>query len=202
MREAIERGQLPFDEHRRKRRRMDDGNGERPGNFRGRGGGQRGRGRGRGRGRAVDGGWEGRKLPERPVSVATPVPGLPKPMQDVSEAISGSVPNEDSSGLNPSDSDSDSDAPPEAISSKGPPATTLESDVVAARESEDSEDDDAVGVAGAPAHSAPQPQKKPRPKQPRRPLHNPFAQRTSLLRNVGRSRNSLTLCRDSSPFVG
>ncbi|RPD82034.1 hypothetical protein L226DRAFT_564663 [Lentinus tigrinus ALCF2SS1-7] len=139
MREAVERGQLPFDDgNSRKRRRIDDGNGEQRGNFRGRG--------------------------------TIPVDTKLKPLVD----------DEQNSGSN---SDSDSDDAPEIVSSKAPPGTSLDADDGPPREAESNHDDDAK-VDEVPAHAAQPPLKKPRPKQPRRPLYNPFTQRPSLLRNL------------------
>ena len=71
---------------------------------------------------------------------------------------------------------SDSDGAPEVVSSKTP---AIEGDAVKASEE----------VANQTAYLTTrgqdiQPLKKPAPKQPRKPLHNPFAVRPSLLRNV------------------
>ncbi|KAI0639790.1 nuclear fragile X mental retardation-interacting protein 1-domain-containing protein [Trametes polyzona] len=179
MREAIERGQLPFDDpsHRKKRRRTDDGPADRGGSSRGRG--QRGRGRGRGRGRAQDGGWEGRRPAEqvegsatKPASDdanhATPTPTTAMGPDDASEDAS---------------SDSDSDGAPEVVSSKGPPGA-LKSPEEGHMEVEKDQEGAVVAAASDVKADAPQVVKKPRPKQPRRPLYNPFAQRPSLLRNL------------------
>ncbi|KAI0830699.1 nuclear fragile X mental retardation-interacting protein 1-domain-containing protein [Trametes gibbosa] len=83
-------------------------------------------------------------------------------------------------------SDSESDGAPEVISSKGPVAASgLPDKVMMDIEDEQLEERGAVTlVASAEAGHCPQPVKKIRPKQPRRPLYNPFAQRPSLLRNL------------------
>ncbi|KAI0375391.1 hypothetical protein BV20DRAFT_933540 [Pilatotrama ljubarskyi] len=185
MREAIQRGQLPFDDasHRRKRQRTDDGPGDRAGSARGGRGGQRGRGRGRGRGRATDGGWEGRKpagqAPEvGGTSMSTDFPSsastAPPPSSQPHERDEDAPSNEDAS------SDSDSDGAPEVVSSKGPLATSQAQDENAIDVRE--HDDPAPEMSTS--SNPPDPVKKPRPRQPRRPLYNPFAQRPSLLRNL------------------
>ncbi|KAI0673521.1 nuclear fragile X mental retardation-interacting protein 1-domain-containing protein [Trametes maxima] len=186
MREAIERGQLPFDDasHRKKRRRTDDGPGDRGDYSRGGRGGQRGRGRGRGRGRAMDSGWGGRKpvgsaeegAQVAPAPATHPLPPRPQtqPKRD-EEASSG----EDSS------SDSDSDGAPEVVSSKRP-AITPQTDAANGMQVDEpiSKENGSRSQAHEGAEDAPQIVKKPRTKQPRRPLYNPFAQRPSLLRNL------------------
>lgn len=186
MREAVERGQLPFDDgHRRKRRRTDDGggdgNGDRSGNFRGRGG-QRGRGRGRGRGRAVDGGWEGRKTEQQGAPTTAPIGSASQTQPNEQQPAPANVARRVGEGLSDGDSspDSDSDGAPEVVSSKAPPGSTAEANDDDTAGSGSSDDEEATPVA----RPAPEPLKKPRPKQPRKPLHNPFAQRPSLLRNV------------------
>ena len=189
MREAVERGQIPFDEmtHRKKRRRMEDGTGDRAGSVRGGRGGQRGRGRGRGRGRTVDSGWEGRRPTEpttenAPSSVAVPQSSsIRAATTDQKAERDENASSEDDGG-----SGSDSDDAPEVVSSKNPPASL---DQAADENAMDAEEDEPVDKPAEPetAHVAdhtPQLVKKPRPKQPRRPLYNPFAQRPSLLRNV------------------
>ncbi|KAI9060188.1 hypothetical protein FKP32DRAFT_1528605, partial [Trametes sanguinea] len=160
VREAVERGQIPFDDgSRRKRKRVEDGQGDRSGNQRGRGG-QRGRGRGRGRGRA--GGWRVSAAPPQPSATSASAPQTEEKPAKEEHAPS----NE-----NESDSDSDSDGAPEAFSSKAPPAE------------ESTEPTNPASTTEA-SNRPPEPVKKPRPRQPRRPLYNPFAQRPSLLRNL------------------
>ncbi|KAI0660463.1 nuclear fragile X mental retardation-interacting protein 1-domain-containing protein [Cubamyces menziesii] len=189
MREAVERGQIPFDEmtHRKKRRRMEDGPGDRAGSVRGGRGGQRGRGRGRGRGRTVDNGWEGRRPTEPTTENAPSSVAVPQ-----SSSIRAATKNqkaerdEDDSSEDDGGSGSDSDDAPEVVSSKKPPACL---DQAADENAMDAEEDGPVDKPEEPepAHVAdhtPQLVKKPRPKQPRRPLYNPFAQRPSLLRNL------------------
>lgn len=84
-----------------------------------------------------------------------------------------------------SDSDSDSDGAPEVVSSKAPLETSVDGGGGPPGESTISDDeDDAKDTTEVPARAAQQSLKKPRPKQPRRPPYNPFAQRPSLLRNV------------------
>ncbi|KAI0330571.1 hypothetical protein GY45DRAFT_1345857 [Cubamyces sp. BRFM 1775] len=186
MREAVERGQIPFDEmtHRKKRRRTDDASGDRGGPSRGGRGGQRGRGRGRGRGRAVDSGWEGRRPTESTAENTSPsVSVLPSRPTGATTADKTANRDEDASSGEDGGSDSDSDGAPEVVSSKGPPVPL-----------DEAADENAMDVAEVGPEDKPEPAhttdrtsqlvKKPRPKQPRRPLYNPFAQRPSLLRNL------------------
>ncbi|KAH9898015.1 nuclear fragile X mental retardation-interacting protein 1-domain-containing protein [Cubamyces lactineus] len=188
MREAVERGQIPFDEmtHRKKRRRMDDGPGDRGGPSRGGRGGQRGRGRGRGRGRAVDSGWKGRRPTEQTAeNASTSVAAPPSSSTGATTTDKRAERDEDASSGDDGVSDSDSDGAPEVVSSKGPPAALEAAD----EDAMDAEEDGPVDKPAAPepvhvADRTPQLVKKPRPKQPRRPLYNPFAQRPSLLRNL------------------
>ncbi|EIW64386.1 uncharacterized protein TRAVEDRAFT_139131, partial [Trametes versicolor FP-101664 SS1] len=185
MREAIERGQIPFDDpSRRKRRRVDDSPGERGGSSRGGRGTQRGRGRGRGRGRTQDGGWEGRRPAGQPAenpeasAVAAVPPSNPEP------ASNGHRDEEASSGED-ANSDSDSDGVPEVVSSKAPPrALEMQDENSMEVDEEVLTRNDAVVVPSKVAGPTAKPITKPRPKQPRRPLYNPFAQRASLLRNL------------------
>lgn len=193
MREAIERGQIPFDDpSRRKRRRVDDGPGERGGSSRGGRGAQRGRGRGRGRGRIQDGGWEGRK----PAGQATENPEA-SAVAAVPPSNSGPASNrhrdEEASSGEDANSDSDSDGVPEVVSSKAPPrALEMQDDNSMDVDEEAPTRSDAVDVPSKVAGPIAKPITKPRPKQPRRLLYNPFAQRASLLRNV----SQLYFCRN------
>lgn len=130
----------------------------------------------------MDRGWGGRgggvaghsnatkldlSLPPKPVTFESQAPSSSK--QDHSDSESGS--------------DSDSDGAPEVVSSKvAPPAQ------IPAQEDVDMKDADGTTEITA-THETPDtklyPQRrKPPPRQPRRPLHNPFASRPSLLRNV------------------
>ncbi|OSD03581.1 hypothetical protein PYCCODRAFT_1476971 [Trametes coccinea BRFM310] len=187
MREAVERGQIPFDDgSRRKRKRVEDAQGDWSGNQRGRGG-QRGRGRGRGRGRAVDGGWEGRQSAGQSTEVSAAAPH--GSATSASAPQTGETSGKDEDALSKEDdsgSDSDSDGAPEAFSSKAPPGAPQPSDENAMEEVETEQSTEAANTAVAtePANRPPEPVKKPRPRQPRRPLYNPFAQRPSLLRNL------------------
>ncbi|KAI0756615.1 nuclear fragile X mental retardation-interacting protein 1-domain-containing protein [Daedaleopsis nitida] len=178
MREAVERGQLPFDDgHRWKRRRTDDGPEDKQGNYRGRGG-NRSRGRGRGRGRGVDGGWAGRNALQQQARS----PPAPPPRSTASQPVSvpAIVPDDGED----STSDSDTDGAPEVVSSKPPPSTTPLSQEDTSVQAMVSDDEASVGDVETPVQRIPQAHKKPRPKEPRKPLHNPFAQRPSLLRNL------------------
>ncbi|CDO73222.1 hypothetical protein BN946_scf185007.g277 [Trametes cinnabarina] len=192
MREAVERGQIPFDDgSRRKRKRADDGPGDRSGSQRGGRGGHRGRGRGRGRGRAVDSGWEGRKPAEQDTDPA----GMPAPS---AVHVSGPTPPTEKKIVNDEaastgeeggpDSDSDSDGAPEIITSKAPlgapqPSEDNAMEVEEVLEEVATETTNSLRPTEA-AKQPPEAVKKPRPRQPRRPLYNPFAQRPSLLRNL------------------
>ncbi|KAI0649855.1 nuclear fragile X mental retardation-interacting protein 1-domain-containing protein, partial [Trametes meyenii] len=185
MRKAVERGQLPFDDpSHRKKRRTDDGPGDRGGYSRGARGGQRGRGRGRRRGRVVDGGWDGRK-PTGTVGESAQAPFAPSAHPLPPRPQAQHERDEEASSGKDSTSDSDSDGAPEVVSTKRPVVVpqmdfgnSMEVHEVIAKD----------GGSEAQAHESAEPAaqivKKPRTKQPRRPLYNPFAQRPSLLRNL------------------
>ncbi|KAJ3490558.1 hypothetical protein NLI96_g1364 [Meripilus lineatus] len=193
MDEAIARGQLPLDDDsrfpHRKRRKLEQGSynsnnatrgfGMQQGAFRGRGG-SRGRGRGRGsggdRGRrgigskggndGVEGGSEATKSAQETQLQRQP---------SSAPAITG-VTVSSSDG----ESGSDSDEAPEEVSSKTPAVKDGEDKVNA-------ETSEGIVLESAPPISrekGAQSMRKPAPKQPRKPLHNPFASRPSLLRNL------------------
>lgn len=175
--EAAARGQLPLEEDRfarNKRRRLDTGL---DATSRGRGSTHnqrsrgRGRGRGRGQGRDVRASRDApadqtdsttarensdKMLHDQPGTTLEPQ-ALPVDTEDVNDDASLS---------------SDSDAPPEVVSSKTAPKQTEE----------------VPHLQGA----EPKPLKKPQPRQPKRQAHNPFNSRPALLRNV---RYSLVLCK-------
>lgn len=166
MQEAVARGQLAFPDQRfpNKKRRLD---GERlyvPGR-----GNMRGQSRGRGRG----GMYAQRMRDTREVPHTTSMQGPDTPVTqphdvthppDDTKLEDGTV-DDDTSG-----SDSDSDAPPEVVSSK----------VTGGRQEEIMNIDDGIEHK----QTAPKAIRKPQPKQPRRPPQNPFASRPALLRNV------------------
>lgn len=162
--EAIERGQLPVDDPRQprqKRRRIEESSNVSA------------RGRGRGRGRGADRGWRGRgggvaghttsdkldlSLPPKPVTTETP---------SQSVAVKEDLDSDSSS-------DSDSDGAPEVISSKLAPEQSAPQEDAQMGEPE----------TPKPTDVKPQAHRKVPARQPRRPPHNPFASRPSLLRNV------------------
>lgn len=179
MDEAVARGQLPLEGGRfPKRRKLDHQDRpqhDRP-NQRGRG---RGRGRGQGRGdftRAAPG--RGAETARAPPAVVHPLPPKPPSQRDPCESEARNV--EADPKVFGSGSDSDSDGAPEVVSSK-PPAV-LKGDI------SDVEMDatEAVPQDNIPAANTAVSEvvRKPRPKQPRRTPHNPFATRPALLRNV------------------
>ncbi|TFK57172.1 hypothetical protein OE88DRAFT_1730578 [Heliocybe sulcata] len=183
--EAIARGQLDPDISLdgRKKRRIDDGGRGGRGRGRGRGRGD-GRGRGRGRGEAAASSSSNNAM-QKPTGV-TALPPKPQIADDVRSSESGS--------------DSDSDDAPEAVSSK-PPAG-----LVNAYRSSDTEEETVdpvpIPIVEGPNDTQPEipapampsareappvsttPIKKPFVPQPKRPLHNPFGFRPSLLRRL------------------
>ncbi|EPQ60715.1 hypothetical protein GLOTRDRAFT_118856 [Gloeophyllum trabeum ATCC 11539] len=175
--EAIERGQLDpsLSLDGRKKRRLDDGGGGR-GRVRGRGRGRGDSGWGRGRGRG------GASVPAtREPNVSGPLPpaGLPPKPVTVQDS-------------NPTDSDSDSDDAPEAVSFK-PPAGLLDSyassedEESKAREPVDAEPDPPIpAMTQQPPVTEPpaKPVRKPFVPQPKKPPNNPFGSRPSLLRRL------------------
>ncbi|EGN98674.1 hypothetical protein SERLA73DRAFT_168297 [Serpula lacrymans var. lacrymans S7.3] len=164
--EAAARGQLPPEDMGllgHKRRRMEENSREGSGNYRGRG--QRGR-QPRGRGRGLSRGRGGSTATHIDTPVANlersaPVPTSSAGPSLVVEALSGSS----------SDSDSD-DEVPEAVSSKAPPA-----DVKPRADETESPQVQTV-------QPLPKIVKKPIPPQPKKPPHNPFASRPTLLHNL------------------
>lgn len=184
--EAIARGQISVDDPamlRGKRRKLDGNSRESYSSHdnTNEGGRGRGRGRARGRGRGTDGGWRGRgrggsAIQSRELTgsqMMTTTPSLPKEPEVTSQGASV-------------DSNSDDDAPPEIITSKPPPGLV---------EHEPTADDDAENQSPASESKDLKPNittlspfsttaKKPRSIQPKKPPHNPFASRPTLLRNV------------------
>ncbi|KZT30493.1 hypothetical protein NEOLEDRAFT_13131 [Neolentinus lepideus HHB14362 ss-1] len=180
--EAIIRGQLDPDISLdgRKKRRMDDG-------YRG----GRGRGRGRGRSRGAGDNWgRGRGVvppaaEDNSTARPTPTTVLP-PKPQFSDSIHSSK------------SESDSDDAPEAISSKPPIglvnayASSSEETIDPVSnptESQDGTQPDAAAPQEVPSTREPLavaalPVKKPFVLQPKRPPHNPFGSRPSLLRRL------------------
>lgn len=200
MKEAIARGQLsPMDTgfQQRKKRRTDDyagGEGDARRGQRGRGRGQfgdRGRGRGRGRdgrfGQDVEGGDGRDAVPSTSASVVTRHELPPRPAFSYGEEpakVAGSSEEETSS-------DSDSDGVPEVISSKPPPELAsqhVEEEGEREQAGPMDEDRDVIPEVAKTetkdASGSLEPAKKPFPRQPRPPPRNPFAPRSSLLKNV------------------
>ncbi|TFY55240.1 hypothetical protein EVG20_g9396, partial [Dentipellis fragilis] len=115
-------------------------------------------------------------------------------------AVSSGTPEQNAlaqygSSSSASDSDSCDDGPPEAVSSKAPPAHLSSAEEVTTRPEgapevgQTADDSKNAGVEG----SAPkvqsrvetlEPKRKPLPVQPKRPPRNPFASRPTLLRNL------------------
>ncbi|KDQ63639.1 hypothetical protein JAAARDRAFT_169692 [Jaapia argillacea MUCL 33604] len=185
--EAVARGQLDLDDFSgKKRRRTEDGggySGQRGGRGRGRGrgrGGDNARGRGRGRGGSARGGSGSNSIPMGPI----PLPPKPQPMKPETDSSSGS--------------DSESDGAPEAVSSKPPTALVEHRSSSSDGEGEDEatlvpegqvdvappqQEASAEAAESAPASSL-KPIRKVRPQQPKKPVHNPFGARPSLLRRL------------------
>ncbi|KAJ3559774.1 hypothetical protein NM688_g143 [Phlebia brevispora] len=169
--EATARGQLSVEEgrfSRDKRRRMDEPHESRKrGSFHVRS--ARGRGRGKGLGRSA----ATRRAPSPQVEISTV--NSADEVRDNS-AIDTRKNPELEDDIDMRSSDSDSDGPPEVVSSK-----------IAVRLGQG----DVTEMKNEVAFETPQtldvtlkPPKKPLPKQPRRPSHNPFGTRPTLIRNL------------------
>ena len=162
--EAVVRGQLTFGETRfpNKRRRFNDSLGGRHPNP----SSSRNRIRGRGHSRSRGGLSNDGRLAARPSSVATEV----RSETASKDVILHRTFLEESAehGRDSTTSDSDSDGAPEIVSSKIQPVL-----------------EDMQTLSEEPIVQAePKPVRKLAPRQPRRPLHNPFATRPALLHNV------------------
>jgi hypothetical protein len=187
--EARARGQISVDDPallRGKRRKTDGGSTDfqhrDSGNDRG-----RARGRGRGRGRGTDSGWRGRgqgrsTVQSRDVTEGSPSTGvvLSAPRVPFSSAAKDTD----------AESESDSDAPPEVITSKAPSSVeydakevldpALEMEHPMRKKAEAPDIPEITRVSGNPM----KPLNKHRPAQPKKAPYNPFASRPTLLRNV------------------
>lgn len=180
--DAVARGQLSLEEARfpNKRRRVDSGFGagrEQRGRG-GRGYNGRGRGDGRGRGRGRGRGF-GHNLPPRPEVADKPDNNGEPAHMPISGEPAPEVPAPDVEMLSNSGSDSDSEGPPEVLSSKVESVSTPHVD--------DDETQDVDPSETVKSNIIPIERKsvqKALPRQPKRPPRNPFASRPALLRNV------------------
>ena len=145
---------------------MNEGRNEGRSDSRPRDTGFRGRGRGRDRGRGRVQCNHGRNL-GTPPSVPAQVPQE----QNVTEPDALDISEDPDKNHANEKSDSDSDGAPEMLSSK---PTIVEQDIVQPIEPR----------LNAVATSEQRVVRKPAPRQPRRPVQNPFASRPALLRNV------------------
>jgi len=187
--EARARGQISVDDPallRGKRRKTDGGSKDfqhqHSGSDRGRS--QR---RGGGQGRGTDNGWRGRgrggsAVQSRGVTEGSPSTGV--------VSFAPRIPVSSAAKDTDAGSESDSDAPPEVITSKAPPGVEYDAEEVLdlALEIEPSmrnkaEASDIPGVTRVSSNPV-KPLNKHHPPQPKKAPYNPFASRPTLLRNV------------------